>query len=57
VAVSLLLGTRFFEVVGSLSGKIGRRPVILAGMALAVLTYVPLLSALTGAANPELAKA
>jgi len=57
VAVSLLIGTPFFVVFGTLSDKIGRKPIILAGMALAVLTYFPLFSALTGAANPELAKA
>ena len=57
VAVSLLIGTPFFVVFGTLSDKIGRKPIILAGMALAVLTYFPLFSALTGAANPELARA
>ena len=57
VAVSLIIGTPFFVVFGTLSDKIGRKPIILAGMALAVLTYFPLFKALTGAANPELAKA
>ncbi len=57
VAVSLIIGTPFFVVFGTLSDKIGRKPIILAGMALAVLTYFPLFSALTSAANPELAKA
>jgi MFS family permease len=57
VAVSLIIGTPFFVVFGTLSDKIGRKPIILAGMALAVLTYFPLFSALTGAANPELARA
>ena len=57
IAVSLLIGTPFFVVFGTLSDKIGRKPIILAGMALAVLTYFPLFNALTQAANPELAKA
>ena len=57
VAVSLIIGTPFFVVFGTLSDKIGRKPIILAGMALAVLTYFPLFNALTSAANPELAKA
>ncbi len=57
VAVSLIIGTPFFVVFGTLSDKIGRKPIILAGMLLAVLTYFPLFKALTGAANPELAKA
>ncbi len=57
VAVSLIIGTPFFVVFGTLSDKIGRKPIILAGMLLAILTYFPLFKALTGAANPELAKA
>ncbi len=57
IAVSLLIGTPFFVVFGTLSDKIGRKPIILAGMALAVLTYFPLFKALTAAANPELAQA
>ena len=57
VAVSLIIGTPFFVIFGTLSDKIGRKPIILAGMLLAVLTYFPLFKALTGAANPELAKA
>jgi MFS family permease len=54
VAVSLLLGTGFFIVFGWLSDKIGRKPIIMAGLALAILTYFPLFKALTEAANPAL---
>jgi hypothetical protein len=57
VAVSLIIGTPFFVVFGTLSDKIGRKPIILLGMLLAVVTYFPLFKALTAAANPELAKA
>ena len=57
IAVSLLIGTPFFVVFGTLSDKIGRKPIIMAGLLLAVLTYFPLFEALTGAANPELARA
>ncbi len=54
VAVSLLLGTPFFVVFGALSDRIGRKPIILAGCALAALTYFPLFRALTHYANPAL---
>ncbi|WP_245503522.1 MFS transporter [Aquabacterium lacunae] len=57
VAISLLIGTPFFVVFGTLSDKIGRKPIILAGCLVAALTYFPLFKALTEAANPDLAKA
>jgi hypothetical protein len=57
VAVSLLLGTPFFVVFGVLSDRIGRKPIILAGCALAALTYFPLFKALTHYANPALESA
>jgi MFS family permease len=57
VAISLLLGTGFFVFFGWLSDKIGRKPIIMAGLALAILTYFPLFKMLTEAANPALAKA
>ncbi|MFM8609990.1 MAG: MFS transporter [Burkholderiaceae bacterium] len=57
VAASLIIGTPFFVVFGTLSDKIGRKPIILAGMLLAVVTYFPLFNWLTQAANPDLAKA
>lgn len=57
IAISLILGTPFFVIFGTLSDKIGRKPIIMAGLLLAALTYFPLFKALTAAANPDLAKA
>jgi len=57
VAISLVLGTPFFILFGSWSDKIGRKPIIMAGCLLAVLTYFPVFTALTKAANPDLAAA
>ncbi len=57
IAAALLIGTPFFIVFGSLSDKIGRKPIILAGCAIAALTYFPLFQALTHYANPALYKA
>ncbi len=57
VAVSLLIGTPFFIVFGTLSDRIGRKPIIMAGCLLAALTYFPVFTALTKAANPDLAAA
>jgi len=54
VAASLIVGTPFFIVFGSLSDKIGRKPIIMAGCLLAALTYFPVFTALTKAANPDL---
>jgi hypothetical protein len=55
--LSLLLGTGFFVFFGWLSDKIGRKPIIMAGLLLAMLTYFPLFKALTWAGNPALAQA
>jgi len=57
VAISLLIATPFFVIFGTLSDKIGRKPIILAGCLIAALTYFPLFKALTEAGNPDLAKA
>jgi hypothetical protein len=57
IAIALALGTGFFVVFGWLSDKIGRKPIIMAGLALAIVTYFPLFKALTWAANPALATA
>jgi MFS family permease len=57
IAASLLIGTPFFIVFGSLSDRIGRKPIIMAGCLLAMLTYFPIFKALTQYANPALATA
>jgi MFS family permease len=53
--IVLLMSTPFFIFFGWLSDKIGRKPIMLAGCLLAVLTYFPIFSALTRAVNPDLA--
>ena len=57
IAIALALGTPFFIFFGWLSDKVGRKPIILAGCALAALTYFPAFQMLTEAANPGLAAA
>ena len=62
VAAALLLGTPFFIVFGAWSDKVGRKPIIMAGLLLAVITYIPntpvsVFNGLTHFANPALEKA
>lgn len=54
IAGSLLLGTPFFLIFGSLSDRIGRKPIIMSGLALAALTYFPIFHGITHYANPAL---
>jgi MFS family permease len=42
VGAALLLAAPLFTVMGMLSDRIGRKPIMLAGMLLAVLTYYPI---------------
>lgn len=53
IAGSLLIGTPFFVIFGSLSDRIGRKPIIMAGCLLAALTYFPIFHALTQYGNPD----
>ncbi|HEX7932422.1 MAG TPA: MFS transporter [Paraburkholderia sp.] len=54
IAIALLIGTPFFLFFGSLSDRIGRKPIIMAGLLIAAVTYFPLFKALTHYANPAL---
>jgi len=57
IAWSLIFGTVGFIIFGSLSDRIGRKPIILAGMVLAVATYFPVFQFITATANPQLNRA
>jgi hypothetical protein len=57
IAASLVIGTPFFIFFGSLSDKIGRKPIIMAGCLIASLTYFTVFPMLLKAANPDLVAA
>ncbi|KWA32460.1 MFS transporter [Burkholderia multivorans] len=57
IAGALVIGTPLIVFFGSLSDRVGRRPVMLAGFFLAVVMYFPLFHGLTRYANPALAAA
>ena len=57
IAIALLLATPGFILFGWLSDKIGRKPIMMAGFLLAVVTYFPLFQGITHFANPALEKA
>jgi MFS family permease len=54
IAAALLIGTPFFVVFGTLSDRIGRKKIVMAGCVLAALTYFPVFKGLTHFANPGL---
>jgi predicted MFS family arabinose efflux permease len=54
IAAALLIGTPFFIVFGSLSDRIGRKKIVLAGCLLAAITYVPIFKGITHYANPAI---
>jgi MFS family permease len=51
---AVVLSSGFYVLFGWLSDRIGRKPVMLFGMILAVASYVPGFHALTASANPAL---
>ena len=57
IAASLVIGTPFFLFFGSLSDKIGRKPIILGGCLIAALTYFTVFPMLLAYANPGLVAA
>ncbi len=54
IGISLIIGTPFFIVFGWLSDRIGRLKIILAGCAIAAITYIPLFQGLVHYINPDL---
>src|SRR3569833_1730863 len=54
IVIALAIGTPGFIFFGWLSDKIGRKPIMMAGFALAVITYFPLFQGITHFANPKL---
>ena len=57
IAASLIIGTPFFLFFGTLSDKIGRKPIILGGCLIAALTYFSVFPMLLSYANPALVAA
>jgi MFS family permease len=51
LCVAILAATPFFLVFGAWSDRIGRKPIMLAGVALALLTYQPIYQAMYGLAE------
>jgi MFS family permease len=52
VAIAVLIGMPFFTVFGSLSDKIGRLKIMMAGNLIAAITYIPIYKAMM-AATPD----
>jgi MFS family permease len=57
IAIALAIATPGFIFFGWLSDKIGRKPIMMAGFLLAVVTYFPIFQGITHFANPALEKA
>ena len=59
VAVALLLGTPLFVFFGWLSDRVGRKPIMIAGMVLGALLYIPIYQAMINVSgwNPAMPKA
>jgi MFS family permease len=53
LGLALLLGTPFFVVCGALSDRIGRKPVMMAGCLVAILSWLPIYRTMTAVADPK----
>jgi MFS family permease len=53
VGTAIVFATPFFLFFGRLSDRIGRKPIILAGCAIAALTYYPIYNLMTQFAHPQ----
>jgi MFS family permease len=53
VGTAIVLATPFFLVFGRLSDRIGRKPIILAGCAIAAISYVPIYNLMLQFAHPQ----
>jgi hypothetical protein len=54
IGAALVLATPFFVLFGALSDRIGRKKIVLAGCAIAALTFFPIFRGITHFANPAL---
>ena len=54
LATVLVIGTPLYLVFGRLSDRVGRKKLVMLGMALAALTYLPIYRAITHFANPAI---
>jgi MFS family permease len=57
IAIALLFGMPFFVIFGALSDQIGRKWIIMAGLLLAVLTYIPIYKAMQSATGTNVVTA
>ena len=57
IVSSAVISAPLFVLFGALSDKVGRKPVMLAGMALMLILYFPAFKVLANAANPALVEA
>jgi MFS family permease len=53
VGTAIVLATPFFVIFGRLSDRIGRKPIILGGCAIAALSYFPIYNLMTQFAHPQ----
>jgi len=54
IAIALLIGTPLFILFGTLSDRLGRKRIMMAGCLLGALTFIPIFKGITHFANPAL---